>query len=248
MTPGAVALALAIGLSMGVLGGGGSIIAVPALTFLLHFPPKEAVVTSLAIVGAVAAVGAISAIVRGAMPVALAAVVGVAAIAGAYAGGLAGSHLADRTQLLLLAVIMLVAALVLWRRSDHGQQVSGLPRPRPHPLLLAALGVSVGAITGLVGVGGGFLIVPALVIWARQPMQQAAAASLFVIALAALAAIPGYAGRVTLDWSFIAPFVAIGGCGVVAGGVVAQYLPQRRLQRAFAAALAILASYVLTRA
>jgi len=246
MTPGAVALALAIGLSMGVLGGGGSIIAVPALTFLLHLPPKEAVVTSLAIVGAVAAVGAISAIVRGAMPVALAAVVGVAAIAGAYAGGIAGSHLADRTQLLLLAVIMLVAALVLWRRSDHGQQVSGLPRP--HPLLLAALGVSVGAITGLVGVGGGFLIVPALVIYARQPMQQAAAASLFVIALAALAAIPGYAGRVTLDWSFIAPFVAIGGCGVVAGGVVAQYLPQRRLQRAFAAALVILASYVLTRA
>jgi len=244
MTPAALFLALMIGLSMGVLGGGGSIIAVPALTFLLHFPPKEAVVTSLAIVGAVAASGAVSAIARGAMPLPLAAVVGVAATAGAYPGGLAGAHLADRAQLLLLGVIMLMAAVVLWRNSA-GQQTSP---PRNNLLLLIVLGVSVGAITGLVGVGGGFLMVPALVIGARQPMQQAAATSLLVIALAAFAAIPGYAGRVTLDWSFIVPFVAVGACGVAAGGVVAQFLPQRRLQQAFAAVLVVLASYVLTQA
>ncbi|MEO7135252.1 MAG: sulfite exporter TauE/SafE family protein [Vicinamibacterales bacterium] len=245
MTPGAVLLALIIGLSMGVLGGGGSIIAVPALTFLLHFPPKDAVVTSLAIVGAVAAIGAIGAIVRGAMPLALAAVVGVAATAGSYAGGIAGAQLADRAQLVLLATIMLIAACMLWRKSD-GRQSSGPPRTHLRPLIV--LGVSVGAITGLVGVGGGFLIVPALVLYARQPMQQAAAASLFVIALAALAAIPAYAGRVTLDWSFIALFVAIGACGVVAGGAIARHLPQRRLQQAFAAALVVLASYLLTQA
>lgn len=245
MTPSAAILALIIGLSMGVLGGGGSIIAVPALTFVLGFPPKEAVVTSLAIVGAVAAVGALGAIARGAMPLSLAAVVGVASTAGAYAGGIAGSHLADRVQLLLLATIMLLAAFMLWRKRD-GDRRNG--PPRTHLLSLMLLGVSVGAITGLVGVGGGFLIVPALVIYARQPMQQAAAASLFVIALAALAAIPAYAGRVTLDWSFIAPFVAVGACGVVAGGVIAKYLPQRRLQQAFAAALVVLASYVLTQA
>lgn len=245
MTPAAALLALLIGLLMGVLGGGGSIIAVPALTFLLHFPPKEAVVTSLAIVGAVAATGAVSAFARGATPIAVAAVVGVAATAGAYAGGIAGAQLADRTQLLLLAVIMLIAALVLWRKSDD-QQLSG--PPRTHLVLLIALGVFVGAITGVVGVGGGFLIVPVLVIGARQPLQQAAGTSLFVIALAAFAAIPAYAERVTLDWSFIAPFVAVGACGVIAGGVISQYLPQRRLQRAFAAALVVLASYVLTQA
>ncbi len=90
---------------MGVLGGGGSIIAVPALTFLLHIPPKEAVVTSLAIVGAVAATGALRDLARGAMPLALAAIVGVAATAGAYAGGVAGAHLSDRVQLLMLAAI-----------------------------------------------------------------------------------------------------------------------------------------------
>jgi uncharacterized protein len=95
---------------------------------------------------------------------------------------------------------------------------------------------------------GGFLIVPALVIGARQPMQQAGAASLFVIALAAFAAIPGYGGRVTLDWSFIAPLVAVAVCGVVGGGLIAQSLPQRRLQQAFAVVLVVLASYVLTQA
>lgn len=245
MTPTAALLALLIGLSMGVLGGGGSIIAVPALTFLMHFPPKDAVVASLAIVGTVAATGAISALARGVVPIALAAVVGAAATIGAYAGGVAGAHLADRAQFLILAAIMFVAAFVMWRKRD-GDEASAASRA---PLaLLAAIGISVGALTGLIGVGGGFLIVPALVIGARQPFRQAAATSLFVIALAAFAAIPGYRGRVTLDWAFIVPFAAVGACGVLAGGAIAQYLPQRRLQQAFAVALVVLGSYVLTQA
>ncbi len=244
MTITAIALALGIGLSMGLLGGGGSIIAVPALTFLLHFPPKDAVVTSLAIVGTAATMGAITALVRGALPVVLAAVVGLAATAGAYAGAVAGAQLADRVQLMLLAGLMFAAALVMWRRA--GREAGG--PPRTNLLLLVPLGLAVGAITGLVGVGGGFLIVPALVIGARQPMRQAAATSLFVIALAAFAAIPGYHGRVTLDWAFIVPFAAVATIGVVGGGMLAHYLPQRRLQRAFAVALVVLASYVLTQA
>lgn len=244
MTLLATTLALLIGLSMGLLGGGGSIIAVPALTFLLHFPPKDAVVTSLAIVGAAAATGAISAWLRGVLPFTLAAVVGTAATAGAYLGAIAGARIADQTQLMILASIMFVAAFVLWRKA--GDAASGPPRTAW--LMLSALGVSVGMITGLVGVGGGFLIVPALVIGVRLPIRQAAAASLFVIALAAFAAIPGYLGRVTLDWSFIGPFAAVAACGVLAGGLAAQYLPQRRLQQAFAAALIVLGSYVLARA
>ena len=244
MTLTAAALALAIGLSMGLLGGGGSIIAVPALTFLLHFPPKDAVVTSLAIIGAAAATGAVSALLRGVLPLALAAVVGLAATVGAYAGAIAGAHLGDRTQLSLLAIIMFAAAIVMWRRA--GREAAG--PPRGNRWRLAALGVGVGAITGLVGVGGGFLIVPALVIGARQPMRQATATSLFVIALAAGAALPAYRGRVTLDWPFIVPFAAVATAGVLTGGVLAQYLPQRRLQQAFAAALVVLASYVLTQA
>jgi uncharacterized membrane protein YfcA len=244
MTLTAFALALLIGASMGLLGGGGSIVAVPALTFLLHLPQKDAVVTSLAIVGVVAASGAIGALMRGMLPLRIAAVVGLAATAGAYAGAIVGAQLADRVQLMLLAAIMFGAALLMWRKA--GDSASG--RPHTHLALLAALGLTVGAITGLVGVGGGFLIVPALVIGARQPIRQAAATSLFVIALAASAAIPGYLGRVTLDWSFIVPFAAVAAGGVLGGGYLAQYLPQRRLQQAFAAVLVVLGSYVLTQA
>ena len=239
MTLIAAALALTIGFSMGLLGGGCSIIAVPALTFVLHFPPKDAVVTSLAIIGAAAATGAISALWRGVLPLGLAAVVGLGATAGAYAGAIGGAHLADHLQMRLLAITMLIASVVMWRRA--GRRAEG--PPHADPLRLAALGLGVGAITGLVGVGGGFLIVPALVIGARQPMRQATATSLFVIALAAFAALPAYRGRVTLDWAYIAPFAV-----VATGGVLAQYLPQRRLQQAFAAALVVLASYVLTQA
>lgn len=244
MTLTAIALALSIGLSMGILGGGGSIIAVPALTFLLHFAPKDAVVTSLAIVGAAATIGAIAAAVRGVLPLRPAAIVGGAATAGAYAGAVIGAHLADRVQLSLLAGIMFVAAFAMWRKAGSPAEGS----PRTHIPMLLLLGAAVGAITGLVGVGGGFLIVPALVIGARLPFRQAASTSLFVIALAAVAAIPGYREHVTVDWAFVAPFAAIAAAGVLGGGMFAQYLPQRRLQQAFAAALIVLASYVLTQA
>ncbi len=111
--------------------------------------------------------------------------------------------------------------------------------------LLAALGLAIGVLTGLVGVGGGFLIVPALVIGAGLPMQQAAAASLLVIALAALSGLAGYLGHATPAWEFILPLAAIAAAGTLAGGIIALRLPQRRLQQAFAVSLVLLGSYVL---
>lgn len=244
MTVTAAGLALAIGLAMGLLGGGGSIIAVPALTFLLHFPPKDAIVTSLAVVGIAAAAGAVGGFVRGVLPMTVAMTVGLSATVGAYAGGAAGARLSDHTQFTVLGAVMLVAAVAMWQRPT----ADVTEPPRTGVPLLAMLGTSVGGLTGLVGVGGGFLIVPALVLGARLPMREAAAASLFVIMLAAFAAIPSYLGLVSLSWSFIAPFAAIAAAAAIAGGVLSHFLPQRRLQQAFAAALVILASYMLTRA
>lgn len=243
MTATAVALALAIGVGMGILGGGGSIVAVPAFTFLLHLAPKDAVVASLAVVGIAAAVGAIGAFARRAVPIAVALTVGLSATVGAYAGGLAGSRLGDRTQLAILAVVMFVAAVSLWRRPED----SATPAAKLSKPALALLGVSIGSLTGLVGVGGGFLIVPALVIGAGLPMRQAVAASLFVIALAAFSGLAGYLGHGSIAWSFILPFGAIAAIGTLAGGTVAYRLPQRRLQQAFACGLFLLGSFVLTR-
>jgi uncharacterized protein len=239
----AVGLALAIGLGLGLLGGGGSIMAVPVFTFFLHMPPKDAIVASLAVVGVAAATGAAGALIRGVVPLGVTLTVGLAATAGAYAGGLAGSRLDDRIQLGILGVVMLGAAVAMWRRSSGGLAATRAAARRP---ILVLLGLGAGGLTGLVGVGGGFLIVPALVIGAGLPMQQAAGASLFVITLAALSGLAGYAGHTAIAWPFILPFAAVAAAGTLAGSGLAGRLPQRALQQAFAIALVVLGSYVLT--
>lgn len=240
MTPWTIGLALIVGGLMGLLGGGGSIVAVPALTFALHLAPKEAVATSLAVVGIVAAIGAAGALARGVLPLRLASIVGAASIAGASFGGALGARLPDRVQLSILGTVMFAAAAILWRHD-------ALPAPAPaheRPLVLAAIGLAVGTLTGLVGVGGGFLTVPALVLAAGLTMQRAAAASMFSMALAALAALPRYADQATVGWSFIAPFAVVASASALAGGRIADRLPQRRLQQAFAITLVLLGSYV----
>lgn len=250
MTPSAAALALVIGVAMGLLGGGGSLVAVPAFTFFLHFPPKDAIVTSLAVVGLAAAAGAIGGFVRGVVPVRVAVTVGASATVGALAGSAAGARISDRLQLSILAGVMFIAAFaLLWQLDGDGARPERLHSGDSSALgrTLMLLGLSTGALTGLVGVGGGFLIVPALVIGAGLTMQQAAAASLFVIALAAFAGLAGYFGTATPAWSFILPFAAVAAAGTIAGGVVAYRLPQRRLQQAFAICLVILGSFVLVR-
>jgi uncharacterized membrane protein YfcA len=243
MTITAVILALGLGFGMGILGGGGSIVAVPALTFAMHFAPKDAVAISLAVVGLAAAAGAAGSYLRGVLPIGMAITVGLSAMAGAVAGAAIGAGLADRVQLSILAIVMIAAAIAMWRPAAI------VPRITRHGLpFLVAIGGSIGVLTGLVGVGGGFLIVPALVIGAGVPLPKAVATSLFVIMLSTVAALPNYAGHTTLNWSFIAPFALVASLAAIAGGIVAHRLPQRRLQQAFAVTLGILATYVLVKA
>ena len=241
MTPLALILAIAIGMVLGLLGGGGSILAVPALTMLLHFTPKEAVVISLSMVAVAAFAGAVGAFVRGTLPLATGLTVGIAATAGAVVGGFAGARLSDATQLRMLGIVMLVAAtLMFWRPVTH----SAPAQQRSLPVMLL-LGFPLGMLTGLIGVGGGFLIVPALVIVARLPMREAAGASLVVITMAAASGLTGYLGNTPLALSFIIPFALLAAAGTLAGGAIAHRLPQRRLQQVFAATLVVLGSYVL---
>lgn len=243
MTATAISLAIAIGVVMGLLGGGGSIIAVPALTGLLHFPPKEAVVISLAVVGTAAAAGAVGSFARGALPLTAGLVVGLAASVGAYFGGFLGARLADATQLRVLGVVMLVAAVIMFMRPAVGSA----PAKRRSLAVLVLLGLPLGVLTGLVGVGGGFLIVPALVIVARLPMREATAASLVVITMAAASGLAGYLESTPLVLSFILPFALVAALSTLAGGMIAHRLPQQRLQQAFAVALVVLGSWVLIR-
>lgn len=243
MTPTAAVLAMAIGLVLGVLGGGGSILAVPALTMLLHFPQKEAVVISLSMVAIAASAGAAGAFMRGTLPLRAGLVVGLAATVGAFIGGFAGARLADATQLRLLGIVMLVAATLMFRRPVMHSSTAA---PRSVPVLLL-VGFPLGMLTGLIGVGGGFLIVPALVIVARLPMREAAGASLVVITMAAASGLAGYLGNTPVALSFVIPFATTAAAATMAGGWVAHRLPQHRLQQVFAGTLVVLGSYVLIR-
>lgn len=243
MTLAAFAVALVMGALMGLLGGGGSIVAVPALTLLLGLPAKDAVVTSLLVVGIAAVAGSISAWLRGLLPLAIAFVVGGSAMAGALGGGMIGAQLPDRTQLIILAIVMLAAAVVLWTRPS---MAAAAPRS-PNLAVLGGTGIGVGALTGLVGVGGGFLMVPAMCLAGGLPMTQAAGVSLFVIALSAAAALPAYAAQAHPEWQFIAPFALTTSAVVLAAGPLAARLPQRILQKAFAVTLVILGTYLLIR-
>jgi uncharacterized membrane protein YfcA len=231
--------AAGIGAALGLLGGGGTVLTVPLLHALLGVDTTHAVAMSLPVVAVAAAAGAFSAWRRGALAIAPTLVLAAATSSGAFLGALAGRQLSSATQSVLLAATLVAAAAALWRP---------LVRPgdaRRTPWLLAAAGFGVGGVTGVVGVGGGFLIVPALVMLGGYPLQRAVPASLFVIALSASAGALGYAGHVDVPWGTVAVIAAAAVLGVIAGGWVGARLPAAPLQRVFALFLLVNAAYML---
>jgi uncharacterized membrane protein YfcA len=244
MTVTGAALALAIGAAMGLFGGGGSLLLVPALTYLMGFDAKQAVTTSLAVVGISAAVGSAARLAQGTLPIKPALVIGIATVLGAFGGSAIGVRLADSLQLQIFGGVVVVAAIALGWQSAFGY---GPARPARGFAVLAAAGISVGLVTGLLGVGGGFLIVPALVMGANLDMRDATSVSLLVMVLATASAFIGYAGTVTPLWSFVFPFAAVASAGTIAGGIAGQSVPQRLLQQVFAAGLMVVAAFILIR-
>jgi len=237
-------LAALVGLALGLLGGGGSVLTVPILVYALGFAPKTAIAMSLPIVGAISLVGGIHHWRAGNVRLASTFAFGVAAMAGAFAGARLGALLSGATQLVILAAVMFAGAASMFR----GGAVAGLePRtgPRGTMALLLAAGAGVGVLAGLVGIGGGFLIVPALVLLAGLPMKQAVGTSLVVIAMNSAAGTLGHLGRVSLPWSFMAGFAAVATAGVLTGAALVKLLPHHRLQRAFAGFLMAVGLFIL---
>lgn len=221
---------------------------VPILVYVFGFPMKAAVPMSLGVVGVTSAIGALrhrrDGTVR--LPAAL------AFAPGAVAGTLLGTRLAalvsGRTQLVLFALVMGAAALAMLRppkvpapgaRPGHG------PPTLREAIRALPAGLGVGVLTGLVGVGGGFLIVPALVLLLGLPIHQAVGTSLVVIAVNSAAGVAGYLGRVTLDWATMAGFTAIAIAGVLGGAALAPRVPAARLRRGFAVFLIAMAALIL---
>ncbi|HEX6645065.1 MAG TPA: sulfite exporter TauE/SafE family protein [Gemmatimonadales bacterium] len=240
-----LALAALIGLSLGLLGGGGSTLTVPVFVYVLGFAPKDAIAMSLPVVGVTSLVGAASHWRAGNVQVRTALLFGLVAMAGSF---LAARFLAPlmpgALQLALLALVMLAAAVSMYRSA--GRRPAGGAEERPASLpLLACVALLVGTMTGVVGIGGGFLIVPALVLLGRVPMKEAVGTSLLVIAMNTASGFAGYAGQVTMAWGFLALFTLVAIAGILAGSRLVRHVSQAQLKRAFAVFLVVIGAFVL---
>ena len=238
--------AVMIGVSLGLLGSGGSILTVPILVYLVRHPEKQAVAEAFAIVGAISLFGGVRAAITGKVDGRSVALWALPGIIGA-AAGVELSHLISGTvQILILGFVMLVAAVSMLRSKTPREDEAR----RPAPALVIASGLGIGLVTGLVGIGGGFLIVPALVLLTGTPMRRAIGTSLCVIAINSATGLAKFFlsddGRaIGVHWETIAVFSALGIGGSYLGAMIGTKLNQRALKRVFAVFLIGLGIFVI---
>lgn len=238
--------ALAIGLSLGLLGSGGSILTVPVLVYLLGQPEKIAIAGSLLVVGTIALAGAIQWALKGQVDGRSVLLFGMPGMAGTLVGASLAGYLSGPLQLTIFAVVMLIAAQRMLRPAPAVQAAPVRKRR------LAAQGFGVGLLTGVVGIGGGFLILPALVLLGGLSMHRAIGTSLSIISLNAYSGFVRHwfalaATGAALDWRVLGVLSAVGCGGSLIGQQVAGRLPQQQLKRAFGVMLVLMAGYILWR-
>ncbi len=243
MSPAVLLLATLVGVALGLLGGGGSILTVPLLVYVAGLEAKEAIATSLLVVGVTSLAALVPHARAGRVRWRTGAIFGVAAMLGAYAGGRLAELVSGTVLLVAFALMMVATAVAMIRgRSRAGAGGAGeAPGDggagggvRDLPVRLVLLeGVVVGLVTGLVGAGGGFLVVPALVLLGGLPMPVAVGTSLLVIAMKSFAGLAGYLSSVTIDWGLSLAVTAMAVAGSVVGALLAGRVPQERLRQAF---------------
>jgi uncharacterized protein len=236
-------LSLFIGLSLGLLGGGGSILAVPVLKYAAGLGAKEAIATSLLIVGTTAGVGAVQHARKGNIDLRTGVLFAVTAMAGAYGGGLAAHWFSGTTLLLLFAAMMLTTSVMMFRgRGDM------TPREDDLPVSLVVIeGLVVGFATGLVGAGGGFMIVPALVLLGGMPIHRAVGTSLMVMTLKSYSAFAGYVSHVEVDYELAMYVTGCAVLGTVVGARFSQKVNPQDLRKGFAWFVLSMAAFVIAK-
>lgn len=241
--------AISIGLSLGLLGSGGSILTVPVLVYLVGQDEKVAIAGSLAVVGTIALAGALQYLRSGQVDWRNVGWFGIPGMAGTWLGAMIAAYVSGLVQLALFAGVMLLAAVMMLRGNGVSDAGGGTPRAR---WKIAADGLGVGALTGLVGVGGGFLIVPALVLLGGLSMHRAVATSLVIIALKSYSGFIKYLSvledqGLQLDWAVLAVVTGLGIAGSWMGNQLAGRIPQQTLRRMFGVFLVLMGIYILWR-
>jgi len=244
-----VILSLLIGLLLGLLGGGGSILTVPVLVYLLHIEPKTAIAASLVVVGVTSLAAMLNYARNGRVCWRTGLIFGAAGMVGAYGGGRLAAYVPGGILLLLFAFIMFATALAMLRGQPRRGEDAGAVKPLcPATLPLLAVmfdGLVVGAATGLVGAGGGFLVVPALNLLGGLPMHAAIGTSLLVIAMKSFAGLAGYASHVSIDFELVSIVTGVAVAGSLIGGLLSRHVSGRALRRIFAVFVIAIACYLL---
>lgn len=235
---------IATGSLLGLLGAGGSIIAIPILVYLLGIETKPAIGLSLTIVGLASLFAAWSHFRNHTVIISAALIFGATGALGSFAGSKLAQLIPDALQLSLFAIVMALVALLMFK---HKQILKPDSDENKLPLLMVlAAGLGAGGLTGLLGVGGGFIIVPALTILLKMPMKNAIGTSLLVIGINSIVGAITYASRLSLNFSVI-PFALSTLVAAPVAGHFAHSIPQEKLKLSFAVSLLILSVWMLTK-
>lgn len=231
--------AISVGLSLGLLGGGGSILTVPILVYLLDYDPKIAIPMSLLTVGVGAFVGGAKYYFKGNIQVSALVSFLPSAMLGAWLGARLSTTISPLFQMVLFGTLTVLAALAMLRKQkDVKNETSRLP-------IVIASAFFVGILTGVVGVGGGFMIVPVLVYFANMKMINAVGTSLLIIAFNSFAALIGYIGVVSIPWGFSLAFTTAVVVGIFIGVKLSEHVDEKKLRRLFAFMLLAVGIYIL---
>ncbi len=248
---------LLIGVSLGLIGGGGSILTVPVLVFLFGVDPVLATAYSLFIVGATSLVGAFPKYRNNEINIKTAVIFGIPSIAAVYATRAyvvpaipaevfsIGSFILTKSVLMMMlfAVLMVFASVSMIRSKPAVQQEEG-KQVFNYPMILLE-GAIVGVLTGLVGAGGGFLIIPALVLFSKLPMKQAIGTSLLIIAAKSLIGFTGDLGKHTMDWTLLWSVTALAIIGIFAGNLLSKRVSADSLKKGFGWFVLVMGLYII---
>jgi hypothetical protein len=249
--------ALFIGLVLGLIGGGGSILTVPILVYALAFNPVMATAYSLFVVGTTSLVGAVKNIMKGMVDLKTAVIFAIPAFIAVYLTRAflipaipdnlfqVGDLMITKNLAIMLffAIIMLLASVSMIRNkrkeTDEQSEIT-----YNYPLIVIE-GLVVGVITGIVGAGGGFLIIPALVLFAKLPMKKAVATSLFIIAVKSLIGFLGDVQNLDIDWPFLLSFTSISVIGIFIGIWLNKFIDGKKLKKGFGWFVLIMGIYII---
>jgi len=241
--------ALFVGLSLGLMGSGGSILTVPVLIYLAGEQEKVAIAESLGIVGAVSLAGFVPYAFKKQVHWESVILFGLPGMAGTYVGAMIAGYVSGTFQLMLFALVMLIAAVMMFRDKKEIDK-SGEVDVQHTWWKIVLEGLAIGVLTGLVGVGGGFLIVPALVLLGGLPMHLAIGTSLIIIAMKSFSGFFKYIDvlenlNLSMNWDLVLIFSLIGATGSFVGKTVGSKISNKGLKQGFAVFLVVMGSYMI---